>query len=398
MNGVSSPVPIHQAEGAPRSAAEKCRVTVALMQRYIPHYRLSLFEKLHRDSRFNWEFFFDEHSGMDWSGLPPGSYGDLATHPIRNRNLFGGLTYQTGFKIRSDRFAAIMLDLGWTLISNPKYFLEAKLKGVRRIGWSKGIPQIERQKSPLRLAYERFVLSQCDALVAYGQMSKEYFLTLGYPPDRVFVAQNTIDTARIIRERRSAIEQGEELRDRLNLRNRTVIGYLGKIAPFKQVNRIVDAFHHAQKSGIDAVLLIAGNGSALPAIKGQIATSEFKNDIRLVTTVPVGAEAGYFQLFDLYVSFAQGGLGILEAMAHGRAVLSTPERYPETELLANNETAFLSDDMSVEAFARRMIEAVGDPALRTQIGRSAEARVGREATQELMVEAIDRAVERALMP
>jgi glycosyltransferase involved in cell wall biosynthesis len=228
-------------------------------------------------------------------------------------------------------------------------------------------------------------------------MSKEYFLQLGYPPDRIFVAQNTIDTARIIRARPKAIEESHELRQRLGLRNSTVIGYLGKVAPFKQVDRILDAFDQARRGGMDAVLLVAGNGSSRPAIEAQIAASEFKNDIRFIADVPVGAESAYFQLFDLYVSFSQGGLGILEAMAHGRAVLSTPERYPETELLSNNETALVSDNMSVEAFARRMAEAIADPALRVEIGRRGEARVAREATQELMVEAIDRAVERALM-
>jgi glycosyltransferase involved in cell wall biosynthesis len=384
-------------EVAPPRSAEKRRFTVALLQRYVAHYRLPLFQKLHHESEFNWEFFFDDHVGIDWSGLPPASYGDLHIHPIKNRELLGGLTYQTGFKIRRSKHAAIMLDLGWTLISNPKYLLEAKLKGVRRIGWSKGIPQIERSKSKARLAYERFIINQCDALVAYGQMSKEYFRQLGYPPNRIFVAQNTIDTTRIIRERPRAVQNGDELRERLGLRNRTVIGYLGKVAPFKQVDRIVDAFNHARKGGMDAVLLVAGNGSSRPAIEAQIAASDYKDDIRFVADVPVGAEAGYFQLFDLYVSFSQGGLGILEAMAHGRTVLSTPERYPETELLANNETALVSDDMSVEAFARRMAEAIGNPALRAEVARGAEACVAREATQEVMVEAIDRAVERTLM-
>jgi glycosyltransferase involved in cell wall biosynthesis len=390
------PAELRDDHAAQRSTMRRT-VTVALLQRYVPHYRLSLFEKLHRESQFNWEFFFDDHGGIDWSGLRPDSYGDLRMHSIRNRRLFGGLSYQTGFKIRRRNHAAIMLDLGWTLASNPKHLLEARLRGVRRIGWSKGIPQIGRRKSSLRLAYERFVISQCDALVAYGKMSQEYFRQLGYPLDRIFVAQNTIDTARIIREREHATQDGQELRERLGLRNRTVIGYLGKVAPFKQVGRIVEGFNLARKSGMDAVLLVAGNGSARPGIEAQIAASDFKDDIRFVADVPVGTEAGYFQLFDLYVSFSQGGLGILEAMAHGRAVLSTPERYPETELLANNETALVSDDMSVEAFARRMVEAIRDPALRAEVGRGAEARVAREATQELMVEAIDRAVERALM-
>lgn len=373
------------------------KATVALLQRYLPHYRFSLFQKLHHESRFKWEFFFDDHGGLDWSGMPPSSYGELHIHRTKNRKLVGNLTYQTGFKIERGKHAAIMLDLGWTLVSNPKYLFEAKQKRIGRIGWSKGVPQVDRPKSGVRLAYERFIVNQCDALVAYGQMSREYFRGLGYPADRIFVAQNSVDTTRIIQDRPGAILAGEQLRARLGLQNRVVVGYLGKVAPFKQVDRILDAYQRARRNGMEAVLVLAGNGSARPALESQIAASEFSSDIQLLADVPIGVEAAYFQLFDLYASFSQGGLGILEAMAHGRPVLSTPERYPETELLVNDETAFLSDDSSVEAFARRMGEAVENEAMRADIGRRAERRVAAEATQELMVEAIDQAVERALV-
>lgn len=372
-------------------------VTVALLQRYLPHYRLSLFQKLHRQSRFRWELFFDQHGGLDWSGLAPDSYGELRIHPAQNRNLFAGLSYQSGLRITRDECAAIMLDLGWTLLSNPKYLLEAKLKGVGRVGWSKGIPQISRQKSKLRLAYERFIIGHCDALVVYGQMSREYFRGLGYPDERIFVAQNCVDTTAIIADRTRAIAEGQQLRTQLGLDSRPVVGYLGKMAPFKQVDRIVAAFDRARHDGMEAVLVLAGNGSARSAIEQQIAGSPFNKDIHLIVDVPIGAEAGYFQLFDLYASFAQGGLGILEAMAHGRPVLSTPERYPETELLEENETAFLSEDFSVDGFGHRMAEAIANGTLRSDVGRRAEKRVAAEATQELMVEAIDQAVERALV-
>lgn len=109
--------------------------------------------------------------------------------------------------------------------------------------------------------------------------------------------------------------------------------------------------------------------------------------------VPAGTEPGWFQLFDLYLSFAQGGLAILEAMAYGRAVLSTPEKFPETELLADNATACLSADIAMEGFARRMREALADAGQRAVIGRAAEAAVLAGATQEKMVESIDAAVD-----
>lgn len=368
--------------------------SVALVQRSIPHYRLPLFEKLHNRSRFSWTYFCDEHPGGAVSGLAAPGYGELQVRQIRNVKLVGPFIFQSGVEVDLARYQVLMFDMGWTLVSNLWYLSKAKRRGVRCIGWTKGISQDqEKSKSRFRLAFERQIMQQYDALVVYGKASKEYCINLGYPEERIFVAQNAVDTSRIVKERALAEQQRDNLQVSLQLPDRPVVGYLGKIAAFKQVDKIVAAYEQARRMGLNALLLVAGKGPESEVVEMQMAASPFSNDILYVPDVPVGAELGYFQLFDLYLSFAQGGLGILEAMAHARPVLSTPEQFPETELLVDGDTAFLSSDFTVGAFARRMVEAMSNPAQREVIGKQAERCVVREATQEKMVEAIEDAVE-----
>jgi glycosyltransferase involved in cell wall biosynthesis len=296
--------------------------------------------------------------------------------------------------VRLAGFDVFMLDLGWTLLSNPRYLLAARARGIATIGWSKGIPQDRsREESAAKRLYQRFILGLCDAIVAYGRVSKEYFARLGFPEDRIFVAQNTIDTARIAREIPASLAQRDMLAMRFATAGRFVFGYLGSLIPRKKVEAVIEAFNLVRGQGEDAVLIVAGGGACEASVRAAAEASPFARDIHLAGRVPVGEEGGYFQLFDAYLSYAEGGLGILEAIANARATVSTPEKYPETELLADEDTALLSRDFTVAAFADRMIEAARRRADLRTIGQRAQQRVLAEATLENMVASIDRAVQ-----
>ncbi|MCA9239962.1 MAG: glycosyltransferase family 4 protein, partial [Planctomycetales bacterium] len=283
---------------------------------------------------------------------------------------------------------------GWTLLSNPINLSSSRGRRLATIGWFKGMPSGGSTKvSKLMDSVKRWLAFRCDALIAYGRLSKDYFTALGFPEERIFVAQNTVDTIRIAADRDNAKRRSDELRRELRLPDKPVVGFLGQIADFKKPLQIVEAFEQARGAGMDAALLIAGKGPGREALETKISDSPHSQDIFYVPEVPAGAEGGYFQLFDLYATFAAGGLGILEAMAHGRAVLSTPERYPETELLEDEVTALLSNDFSVESFARRMRAAIESRPHREAIGREAERVVLAKASQEGMVQSIDAAVD-----
>lgn len=364
-----------------------------MLQRVIAHYRFPLFKKLSESSAFDWTFYCGGHD--IGSGIPSTQLHELQTRPIQIRKLFGPVEYQAGVKLRG--FDAFVLDLGWTLLSNPRYLLAARARGIATIGWSKGIPQQrDREEGAAKRLYQRFILGLCDAIVAYGQISRDYFVRLGFPEDRIFVAQNTIDTARIAREIPQSIAQKETLAARLGTAGRLVFGYLGSLIPRKKVEDVIQAFNLVRSRGEDAVLIIAGGGVCEASVRAAAQASPFARDIHLTGRVPVGEEGGYFQLYDAYLSYAEGGLGILESMANGGTVISTPEKYPETELLTDEDTALISRDFSVQAFADRMLDAARRRSELRFIGERAQRRVLAEATLENMVGAIDRAVQSAV--
>lgn len=365
---------------------------VALVQRSIPHYRLPLFRALSSDERFKWTFFCNEHDDATSSGLGV-AIDDLHHHPLRVKKLVEPLIWQSGIPIHDQQFDALMVDYGWTILSNPVLFARARAKGIATIGWSKGISQsLETRKSPIRRKLEKASISLCDALVVYGDISRDYFLDLGVPEGKIFVARNTIDTFGIASRASQSAERGRRLREQLAIGNEPIIGFMGKIGPAKRVDCLIQAFEIAAQRGMKGIFLIVGQGPSTEAIDLRIEASPVRHRIIRIKDVPPGEEDAVFQCMDAYVSYAQAGLGILEAMAHGTPIIATPDRYPETELLENDRTAFLSSEASVEAFAIRLAQAVNDPAARDRIARAARARVLDCATIENMVEQIWSAV------
>lgn len=372
-------------------------IPVGMVQRSIPHYRVPLFEKLASESEFHWTFYCGRHDEVKNTGLE-GSLVGLETKPIAQRTLWRNFVYQSGIPVNSSVHQALILDYGWTIVSNPLLFARARSAGIATIGWSKGISQRPDQpKSFMRRQYERASMSLCDTLVVYGQMSRDYFIDLGFDPTRIFVAQNTVDTRTIASRREVADREARALAWQLGMDpNRPVVGFLGKISSEKGVDSIVGAFERVRLAGHDAQLLIAGKGPAVPQIEGMIAGSVYRRDIYRLQEVPPGAEAAVFRMMDIYASFAQAGLGVLEALASGVAIVATPEHFPETELLHSGETAFLSSESTIEAFSFALGQALADVHLRHSIAQRGEAVVLARATLESMSGEIRSAVRAAL--
>lgn len=365
---------------------------VALVQRTIPHYRVPLFVTLAEDHRFDWTFFCGEHDGQVSPGLPAPLDG-LKRKKITNHSIGRSFIWQSGVNVNSRDFDVILAEYGWTILSNPALFAWAKANGIATIGWSKGISQGSLQtKSNARRRFERASISLCDAVLAYGEISREYFLDLGVADDRIFVAQNAIDTTAIAGRQFEAKSKGLRLRAELGIPDSPIAGFLGRIGPVKRVDCLIGAFEYSASRGMKGSLLIAGRGPCSDQIDAMIRASFFQERIFRLKDVPAGMEDAVFQAMDLYVNYTQAGLGILEAMAHGIPIVATPERYPESELLIDGETAFLSEEVTVQSLGERLLSAVNDPEGRLEISDRARERVLQKATIENMKEQICQAV------
>ena len=358
---------------------------------------MPLFEKIAALSRHDWIFQFGAHPGGGKGGLDAGTRS-LRVHPLRNHWVGSRYCWQQGVRLDWPHLQVVVFELSYSILSNPLLMQRARARRLPRIGWGKGISEAGTERSPLKQLMERVHLSGCDAIIAYGQTSRDYFISKGVPAERIFVAQNSNDTNAILRRCERSAGEGAELRRRLFAdRPATVAGYLGRLAPEKRVDVIIASFAAAQAAIHDAQLVIVGDGPCRAQLEAQAASTSCRDRIHFVSDVPDGAEHGYFKLFDLYLSFAVGGLGAVEAMANARPVVSTPEKRPELDYLIDGETAYLGRDLSPQAFTAVLARALAAPVEeRRRIGELARIRVASGATQEKMVDVFDAAVDYVL--
>ncbi len=359
---------------------------------------MPLFEKLAALSRHDWIFQFGAHPGGGKGGLDSGT-GSLRVHRLRNRWVTPRYCWQQGVRLDWPQLQVVAFELSYSILSNPVLMQRARVRGLPRIGWGKGISEAGTERSLLKRLIERVHLAGCDAIIAYGQTSREYFIRKGVSPERIFVAQNSNDTSAILRRGERSAYEGAELRCRLfSGRPVTVAGYLGRLAPEKRVDVIIASFAAAQPARHNAHLVIAGDGPCRAQLVAQAAAVVCSDRIHFIPNVPDGAEHGYFKLFDLYLSYAVGGLGAVEAMANACPVVSAPEKRPELDLLIDGETAYLGCDLSREAFTAVLERALSAPAKeRLRIAELARRRVASGATQEKMVDAFDAAVDHVMI-
>jgi glycosyltransferase involved in cell wall biosynthesis len=375
---------------------ERMKIPVALIERYCPHYRVPVYNKLSLLSRHSWSFQFGVHPGRGSGGLDT-KIDHLRPHRLTNHWLGRRYCWQSGIDLADRGIKALVFELNYSILSNPWLLTRARLHGIRCIGWGKGISESGQRRSLAKRLAERIHLAGCDAFLVYGETSRLYYKALGIPPERIFIAQNTTDTMAILGLQKHAAAESLALRSRhFPGDSRPIIGYLGRLVPEKRVDAIIRAFADVIACGGSAILVIAGDGPELCALRQQVDRLACRESVRFIPDVPEGAEHGFFQMFDVYVSFAVGGLGLMEAMAHGRAIVSTPEIRPELDLLVSGETAYLARDFSIASFTESLRAAISNKADRTAMGARARTRVMHQATQEKMVESFDRAVDFAV--
>jgi glycosyltransferase involved in cell wall biosynthesis len=232
-------------------------------------------------------------------------------------------------------------------------------------------------------------------MIVYGQGSADYYQNLGYPSEQIFLAQNTVDVNEIVKDIPNARAKAEQLRGRLGIGRSIVFGYFGRLVAQKKIEMIIEAFSLAKARGLQGRLLIAGDGperQKLELIANKSSASKF---IRFCGKVSVEEQNAYLQLLDVFVSAYSAGLGVLEAMAHGKIVVTTPEARPETELIEDGVSGIITRDFSVESITEGLFTAVNS--LRNnKIGKQANKIVLHKATIENMVEKFDSAVDCAL--
>lgn len=193
----------------------------------------------------------------------------------------------------------------------------------------------------------------------------------GVPRDRITVIPNGVDLARF--------EPGHEpeLRKRLSLEDKLVLGFTGFVREWHQADGIIDLLAGSDLPA-NSHFLIVGDGPVKSALEAQARGLGVSDRLTITGVVPRGEVARYIRLFDLalqpHVVPYASPLKLLEYMALARAIIA-PATDNIRELLVHEESALLVEPGNKLAYAAAVGRLAHDAALRKRLGSAARQTV-----------------------
>ena len=261
--------------------------------------------------------------------------------------------------------AALTLKRRWSVPVLQMFHTLARLKNR--------VARSAAELEPLvRVEEETHIVSEADRIVAANVVERaELLRDYGARASRIATIPCGVDTDLFAPGDRA------EARRRLGLDDRPVLLWVGRIAPIKGLDTLLDTVARLREAGRDMRLLVVGGEADEPtnghetSLRRRIAALGLGESVRFVGPQPQSVLSLYYAAADVTVLpsyYESFGMVALEAMACGSPVIASRVGGLVTTV-RDGVTGFLVPDGDVEALAERIEILVGDPELRWRLGR-----------------------------
>jgi glycosyltransferase involved in cell wall biosynthesis len=239
------------------------------------------------------------------------------------------------------------------------------------------------------LETEKLLARRTTRLVAVGPEVRDELVGLGVAPaDRFSVIRLGIDLrGRVV----PGAADRETRRRALGLPpERFVVGWIGRMTPIKRVGDVVDAFAALRRRGVDASLLLVGDGpdraeaerrASAAGVAAETVFAGYQRDV-----------APYYAVMDaLLLPSGNEGTPVvaMEALAARKPVVATRVG-SVPDVVSDGEDGFLARVGDVEELAAALERLARDEGLRTRFGDTGRARVLERYDVGRLVDDVDR--------
>ena len=392
-------------------SAKPVRVAI-LHQGFIPQYRVRFYELLNQASGTQYVVFHGAPASNSGWIAAKGPF-DFPNRWTENRELhLGGwlALYQPVIReILSGDYDVVVLGHEVKFLSNILLALLCKARGIPVLYWGLGYhikgdfnftSESKGWVDWLATRVKNGLTQLADGYLAYTNGGAERLAAIGFPPQRTFVLQNTIDMSaqrRIYDSLKDADSQA--LRQAFGLQpDSVVLVYIGRLLEDKQVDVLIEAVARINrqpdyKAAVEAVIVGSGpmkddlelQAGGNPAIKflGPIF------DDALI--------ARYIKVAAAVVIPGRAGLAINHALAQGRPVITRNQTVqgPELEYISNGQNGLIING-DLDTFVATLARFVASPDWQRQLSDGAlRSREGFRL--ENMVQQFDDAVRAILV-
>ena len=312
------------------------RVSVMIIQRIIPHYRIPLFRALSQLPGIDLVVVHGTRS-LDsghtaYEGRLPFKTAVAQWYRISILGLTATLQPGSLSAVRSLSPHLVIAEGTFNILTSLLLALYCRLAGVKFIWWVGAWERPERRVWARWLirGYTRLALKPAHAFIAYGTVARDYLMGMGVSLDRIHIAHNTIDTDEITSNLASHLRDGRKVRRELGIEDKKVILSVGALLPKKRVDTLIRAYSTVRRECPDAALVIVGDGVSRRALE-ELAHYLGVKDVFFVGRIEESNP--YFAMADLFVLPGLGGLALNQAMAFGKPVICSEADGTERDLV-----------------------------------------------------------------
>jgi glycosyltransferase involved in cell wall biosynthesis len=381
----------------PFMAKKHSKLSVIIVQRLVPYYRLPFFQLL---TSVNPDLEIKVYHG-DKTLANAGSLGFNSQYYVNYTLKPFGFTLVCQPRLMLHVLLArpdiLVIEGTFGVITNFILLLLRWIVGSPTLIWTAGWqnPEITGWRLWLKDLFIRASLLFSTGAIVYGSAALQYLVAHGLSEEKIIVAQNTIDVESVISEYGYWVEQGKLVRQKYNLHTPFVISYVGHLSPMKRVNILLEAFFILRTKRDDIALLIVGKGEQEPELRKFVNSKNLPN-IYFIGEVIDGVEA-FFAASDLFVLPGTGGLALNQAMALALPVLATVADGTQVDLIFPGENGYLVPVDDAHALATAIENALSSSSHLKSLGQNSLRIVKNKATLTNMVNQYSHALRKNLL-
>lgn len=371
------------------------RPKVMIMQRRMTHYRLPLFEgmrseldrrgielRLVHGTALPEEEIKKDGGDLPWSTLVPCKYW-----------LGGRLCWQNAWPLIHGTDLIIVTQENKLLFNYVLLFMH---RWHAWAFWGHGRNfQNRSQLADRGERFKRWLLRKADWWFAYTQTSADVVEQAGYPPERITVLNNAIDTGALRRDLESVTDADvAALRAELGLGDAPVGLMLGSLYADKRPDFAMQAVELIRRQVPEFRLLVVGDGKQAHIVKEAAARSG--RAIQWLGVRKGRDKAVLLKLSQLLFNPGLVGLNMLDSLLSGVPLLTTDcgLHSPEIAYLDSGRNGVMTPDR-LEDYVAAVVQLVRDEPLRARLS-AACLEDAKEISLDRMVERFCDGIERCL--
>jgi glycosyltransferase involved in cell wall biosynthesis len=221
--------------------------------------------------------------------------------------------------------------------------------------------------------FERKICGDATWVIVVSTPLKEFLISAGVPEGKIIVMPNGVDTAVF----HPAVD-GQEVRKRLGIERKIVIGFTGILRPWHGLDFLLQAFQQVCQTRSDLHLLIVGDGPIRPDLERMVANNGLSGKVTITGRQVHEMVRFFVAAMDIAVSplstFYASPMKIIEYMAMGK-VLVAPNTANIRDIVTHEQDGMLFCPQQVDDLVEKLLVLIENCDLRARFGLKARRKI-----------------------